>query len=64
MGGSKLSPRDIAEDLDVSLETVYSWFKNGTGPDRIKVGKHVRVTPEAYRRWLTGRTVTAEGRPA
>jgi excisionase family DNA binding protein len=55
--GDYLSPQDIADDLDVSVETVYGWFSRALGPDRIKVGRHVRVPRTAYDRWLTQRTV-------
>lgn len=52
-----LTPADVAADLGVSIETVYGWLSKGIGPDRIKVGRHVRITRPAYERWLAARTV-------
>lgn len=54
---SYLTPTDIADDLGVSVNTVYQWFFKGLGPERIKLGKHVRVRRDAYERWLESRTI-------
>lgn len=52
-----LAPQDIADDLGISVETVYGWFSKGIGPDRIKVGRHSRTPRPSYERWLAARTV-------
>jgi excisionase family DNA binding protein len=47
-----LSPAELAEYLDVPLRTVYVWRSVGTGPQGIRVGKHVRYRPADVDRWL------------
>ncbi|MCF2573143.1 helix-turn-helix transcriptional regulator [Brevibacterium sp. UCMA 11754] len=37
-----LTARQLAEREGVPLQTVYIWNTNGTGPRRMKIGKHVR----------------------
>jgi excisionase family DNA binding protein len=37
-----LTPQELAQALGVPLATVYGWKTTGTGPRRIRVGKHVR----------------------
>lgn len=46
-----LSPQELADYLGVPLATVYQMNSRGTGPRRIRVGKHVRYRQseiEAY----------------
>jgi predicted DNA-binding transcriptional regulator AlpA len=37
-----LSPEDLARREGVPVSTVYRWNSDGTGPRRLKIGKHVR----------------------
>ena len=37
-----LSPEDLAHRQGVPLQTVYGWNKTRTGPDYMKIGRHVR----------------------
>lgn len=40
--GAHLTPRQLAEREGVPVQTVYIWNTNGTGPRRMKIGRHVR----------------------
>lgn len=42
----------LAAHLQVPLATVYRWRHLGTGPRGIRVGKHVRFSPQAVERWI------------
>ncbi|MGW2679336.1 helix-turn-helix domain-containing protein [Streptomyces sp. NPDC001436] len=48
-----LTPDDVAELFDVSVETVYQWRKKRTGPPGFRVGKHVRYDPDALHSWIS-----------
>lgn len=54
-----LSPAQFAERLGVPLETVYGWNKLGTGPRRIKIGRHVRYRLADVLAWEESRTVAS-----
>ena len=54
-----LSPEQLAERYDVSLETVYGWNKTGSGPDYIRVGRHVRYRPKDITKWEDSRVVAS-----
>jgi excisionase family DNA binding protein len=43
---------DVAAYLRVSVETVYRWRKQRTGPPAARVGKHLRYDPADVRSWL------------
>ncbi|MFC8492449.1 helix-turn-helix domain-containing protein [Streptomyces sp. NPDC057235] len=47
-----LAPEDIAAMFSVSIETVYHWRKQHTGPPGFRVGKHVRYDPAAVQGWV------------
>lgn len=51
MADKYLSPAQLAERYDVPLETVYGWNKTGSGPDYIRVGRHVRYRPQDITAW-------------
>jgi excisionase family DNA binding protein len=46
------SPSQVAEHMQVSLETLRHWRYRGTGPKYAKVGKHVRYRRTEVDRWL------------
>jgi excisionase family DNA binding protein len=54
-----LSPEALAAFLGVPLGTVYQWNSRGGGPDRIKVGKHVRYRVADIEAWLDRRSTSA-----
>lgn len=47
-----LTPRQLADWLQVSLAAVRKWRAEGTGPVAQKVGASVRYDPAAVRAWL------------
>lgn len=55
-------PEWLARYLGVPLSTVYQMNSKGTGPRRIRVGKHVRYRKTDVDAWLDSRAV--DGTPA
>ena len=47
-----LGPRELAEWLDVPLQTIYKWRHIGEGPSGLKIGRHVRYRREVVEKWL------------
>lgn len=47
-----LTPEDIAAMFCVSIETVYHWRKQRTGPPGFRIGKHLRYDPAAVHAWV------------
>ncbi|GGY27578.1 helix-turn-helix transcriptional regulator [Streptomyces collinus] len=59
MAQQKLTPRDLAEELGVSTQTLANWRWTGVGPRYTKLGDG-RTSPVRYRRadvdaWLQAR---------
>ncbi|MDP9459341.1 MAG: helix-turn-helix domain-containing protein [Actinomycetota bacterium] len=48
-----LSPEDLARREQVPLRTVYRWNSDGTGPPRLKIGRHVRYRLSDVEAWET-----------
>lgn len=46
------SIHDVAEYLQVPVETLRTWRKKRTGPPARRCGKHLRYDPDAVRAWL------------
>lgn len=46
------NPQWLADYLGIPLSTVYRMNSEGTGPRRIRVGKHVRYRTADVNRWL------------
>lgn len=49
---SLLTPEQVAEYLNVSRKTLYSWRMAGGGPPALKVGKYLRFERAAVDAWL------------
>lgn len=53
---SRISPlwtvRDVADYLQVPVQTLYSWRAQGYGPPARRMGKHLRYRPEDVTNWL------------
>lgn len=56
MRPDNLTPENLADELQVPLSTVYQWNHDGTGPKRVKVGRHVRYRRADVEAWLEART--------
>ena len=52
-----LSPAELAEREGVPLETVYLWNRKGTGPQRMRLGIHVRYRVADVIEWEQSRIV-------
>jgi excisionase family DNA binding protein len=46
------TPQEVAEYLQVPLETVYHWRRRHTGPKASKVGIHLRYRWSDVEDWL------------
>lgn len=52
---SWLSPRELAEFLDIPVGTIYGWRHTGFGPPAYKYGRHVKYRLADVERWLESR---------
>ena len=59
--GKLMTVAEVAEYLGVPVATIYQWRHQGTGPQGMKVGKHVRYRRSAVDAWLD---TQADPRPA
>jgi excisionase family DNA binding protein len=50
-----LTLAEVAERLQIPLDTVYRWRSAGDGPPGFKLGRHVRVRASELDRWLDER---------
>ncbi|MCX4508345.1 helix-turn-helix transcriptional regulator [Streptomyces anulatus] len=51
-----LTPDDLVEMFELpSVETVYQWRRNRTGPGGFRVGRHLRFDPDDVRAWVDSR---------
>lgn len=62
MADELMGPQALADYLGIPVATVYAANSRGTGPRRIRVGKHVRYRKGDVDRWLTEHEV--DGNPA
>jgi len=56
-GEKHLSAADLAEREGVPLQTVYGWNKTRSGPQFMKIGRHVRYRVADVIAWEKSRTV-------
>ncbi|MFE5191795.1 helix-turn-helix transcriptional regulator [Streptomyces sp. NPDC056628] len=47
-----LTPEDLGEMFEPSVETVYQWRHMRTGPRGFRVGRHPRFDPTDVRAWV------------
>ncbi|MEX5260515.1 helix-turn-helix transcriptional regulator [Kocuria sp. CPCC 205263] len=50
---------DVAKRYQVPRKTIYRWNHRGTGPQYIRVGKHVRYSLLALQAWEQKRGIGA-----
>lgn len=55
MNESLMTAGELAEHLNVSINTVYQWRQVGTGPRALRIGKYLRYRPTDVERWLESR---------
>lgn len=56
-----ISPKELAELVGLPLSTIYGFNTDGTGPRRIRVGKHVRYRRADVEAWLNRHFVGSDG---
>lgn len=49
------SIQEVAEYLNVPVETLRVWRKKNSGPKAGRMGKHLRYDPEHVREWFRDR---------
>jgi excisionase family DNA binding protein len=49
-------PEEVAEMLGVPKHTLDQWRSKGSGPDYLKIGRHVRYRWSAVNAWLDAQT--------
>ena len=47
-----LSYAEIAEKLNIPVRSLYLYNKEGRGPRTVRVGRHLRVSPDDLDIWL------------
>ncbi len=57
-----LGVKQLAEEFEVPVRTIYAWNHKSSGPRRILVGRHVRYRRADVEAWLQSQYV--DGRPA
>ena len=55
-----LTIKSFCEKYRISAPVYYKWQRNGTGPKELRIGRVIRITPEAEREWLEARAVPDE----
>jgi excisionase family DNA binding protein len=50
-----LDAEALAKFCGVPIKTVYEWNTKGTGPRRVRVGRHVRYRRQDVEAWLDQR---------
>lgn len=60
MADELIGPDALAEYLGVPLATVYAMNSKGTGPRRIRVGKHIRYRRSDVEAWLNTQAIEPE----
>ena len=59
-----LTPAQLAELLQVPLQTLYHWRTQGQGPRGFKVGRGIRYSRSEVERWIERQAETESGAAA
>lgn len=54
-----MSAEELADYLQVPLQTLYGWRYERKGPSALKIGKHLRYRRSEVERWLDEQGATA-----
>jgi predicted DNA-binding transcriptional regulator AlpA len=57
-----ISRDDLAEQLELTTDTLARWATDGTGPARIKVGRRVFYRKSSVEKWLKALEMGGDGR--
>lgn len=56
-----LTPKDVAEILQVKIQTVYTWSRNGDGPPYWRIGpRMIRYRSDEFEVWLASTRANQE----
>lgn len=55
------SVEEVANFLQVPVNTLYQWRHKGTGPGAFRVGRFLRYDPSEVRNWLTATAGGSDG---
>lgn len=44
--------KELADYLDIPVQTIYQWRSRGYGPPGIRLGRHVKYRPDDVRVWV------------
>lgn len=55
MADEWLSLKQVADELQVSIDTLYRWRMNGTAPVGYRAGRQIRVRRPDLEEWLRTR---------
>lgn len=55
---------DLAAYLGLPVKTLYKWRQDGTGPDSVRIGRHVRYFVSDVSDWLQQQRERTAHRPA
>jgi predicted DNA-binding transcriptional regulator AlpA len=44
--------KDVADYLDIPVQTLYQWRSRGYGPPGIRLGRYVKYRPDDVRAWV------------
>jgi excisionase family DNA binding protein len=61
MTDETMTPKQLADFLQVPLGTIYQWRHKGQGPRGSKVGRHVRYRQTDVDEWLDRRSESGRG---
>jgi excisionase family DNA binding protein len=63
-----LTTQQLADLLQISVDTLYAWRSRGEGPPAYRLGKHLRFRPAEVSSWLERQlstcAVDSDQRPA
>lgn len=51
-GGRLLTVTEVADYLQIPVQTLYLWHHKGTGPSAAKVGRHLRYRQADLDAWV------------
>ena len=51
-GDQILSPKQVSEELQIPVKTIYAWRYQGTGPPSFRAGKHLRFRRSDITSWV------------
>jgi excisionase family DNA binding protein len=60
-GEEWLTPQELADELRLPKDTIYTWRSRGRGPRGHRIGRHVRFRRSDVNEWLRGLVDAQDG---